>query len=65
MKKEDIIIVNEKIKLNFFDELVFVAIKNGMHCSKGYVFLSEDNNFIIPKKPIHVSNLHGIILNHF
>lgn len=65
VKKEDIIIVNKKIKLNFFDELVFVAIKNGMHCSKGYVFLSEDNNFIIPKKPIHVSNLHGIILNHF
>lgn len=65
VKKDDIIIVNEKIKLNFFDELVFVAIKNGMHCSKGYVFLSEDNNFIMPKKPIHVSNLHGIILNYF
>ena len=65
VQKDDIIIVNEKIDLNFFDELAFVAIKNGMHNSKGYVFLSQENNFILPKKPIHVSGLHGIILNHF
>ena len=53
------------MNLNFFNEVVFVAIKNGMHDSKGYVFYSPNSNLKTPKEPIHVSELHQMILNYF
>ena len=45
IKKNDLLIVNEKKVLDFFDQVLFVAIKNGMHDSKGYVFYSPNLNF--------------------
>ena len=65
VKKDDIIIINENLELNFFNELVFVAIKNGMHNTKGYVFCSSYTNLNLPKEPVHISKLHNIILSHF
>ncbi len=65
IKKDDYIIINEEISLNFFNEVVFVAIKNGMHDNKGYVFCSPNSNLKTPKEPIHVSELHQMILNYF
>ena len=65
VEKNDVIIINEKVKLNFFNEVVFVAIKNGMHNSKGYVFCSPGTYLNIPKKPIHISKLHDIVLSYF
>ena len=65
VKKDDIIIVNENTELNFFDELVFVAIKNGMHNTKGYVFCSSNTDLNIPKEPVHISKIHEMILSHF
>ena len=65
IKVHDNITVNNEQSVNFFNEVVFVAIKNGMHDSKGYVFCSSDTEFKIPKKPIHVSKLHEIIISHF
>tara|TARA_Y100000389_G_scaffold205060_1_gene262578 strand:- start:1500 stop:2813 length:1314 start_codon:yes stop_codon:yes gene_type:complete len=65
IKKDDFIIVDDNTKLNFFNEVVFVAIKNGMHDSKGYVFCSSNCNFKIPKEPIHVLKLHDMMLSYF
>jgi hypothetical protein len=65
VKKDDFIVVNNQIKLNFFYEVVFVAIKNGMHDTKGYVFCSPNSNFKITNKPFHVSKLHNLILSYF
>ena len=65
VKKDDLVIVNENLELNFLKELVFVAIKNGMHDTKGYVFCSSNTNLNLPKNPVHVSKLHDIILSHF
>ena len=65
IKKNSQIIINDNMKLNFFNEVVFVAIKNGMHDSKGYVFCSPNSKFKVPKKPTHISKLHDIILSYF
>ena len=42
-----------------------MAIKNGKHDTKGYVFYSPEINFNTPKEPIHISKLHDMILNFF
>ena len=65
IKKNSLIIINDNMELNFFNEVVFVAIKNGMHDSKGYVFCSPNSEFKVPKKPTHISKLHDMILSYF
>jgi len=65
VKNNDVIIVEENLELDFSNELVFVAIKNGMHNTKGYVFCSSNANLNMPTEPVHISKLHDIILNHF
>ena len=65
VKKNDVITVNENLELDFLKELVFVAIKNGMHNTKGYVFFSSHTDLDLPKEPVHISKLHDMILSHF
>jgi hypothetical protein len=65
IQKNSQIIINDNMELNFFNEVVFVAIKNGMHDSKGYVFCSPNSEFKVPKKPTHISKLHDMILSYF
>ena len=65
LKKNEMIIIDKNTKINFLNELVFVAIKNGMHDSKGYVFCSPNLRFKFPKEPVHVSEIHDIILKCF
>ena len=65
VKRNKMIIINKNTKLNFLNELVFVAIKNGMHDPKGYVFCSPNLQFEAPKEPVHVSKIHDIILSYF
>ncbi len=64
VKKDDVLSVDNKLELNFASQIVFVAIKNGMHDSKGYVFCSQNVNFEIPNDPIHISKLQKIIINN-
>jgi len=57
--------INDHLSINIFDEVVFVAIKNGIHNSKGYVFLDKEvatNKF---KKKIHVKEIFNIIKDFF
>ena len=61
VKKEDSLIINENLELNFFNEVSFVAIKNGKHNQKGYVFCSPNINLKTPAEPIHVSKIHNLI----
>jgi hypothetical protein len=65
VKKNDYIVVDNKRELNFFEETIFVAIKNGMHDTKGYVFHTPNSFFTSPNEPVHVSKLHDMILSHF
>lgn len=41
------------------EDVVFVAIKNGMHSTRGFVFVSPDTPMQIPSSPVHVSALYG------
>ena len=65
IKKEDYIIINNNLKLNFFNEVSFVAIKNGKHDQKGYGFYSPNLDIKISKEPIHVSKIFNIISSIF
>jgi hypothetical protein len=65
VKKDDLISINKNLKCNFFKEIVFVAIKNGMHDSKGYVLCSPNTKFKNPTNPVHISKLQDLILSHF
>ena len=65
IEKDDHLIIDENVKLNFFNQIVFVSIKNGIHDSKGYVFCSPNSKFKTPKEPVHVSKLYNIILSYF
>tara|TARA_B110000027_G_scaffold130102_1_gene152452 strand:- start:1977 stop:3290 length:1314 start_codon:yes stop_codon:yes gene_type:complete len=65
IKKKDFLKINQKLKINFYNEVSFVGVKNGMHDSKGYVFCSPNSNFKISKETIHVSKLYDMILSFF
>ena len=56
---------NRKLELNFFNEVLFVAIKNGKHNEKGYVFCSPNLNLKKPNEAIHVSEIHNLIIEAF
>ena len=47
------------------DELVFVAIKNGEHCEKGYCFYSKGIKKFQPLENSHVKNIFFSIENYF
>ncbi len=65
VKKSYFIELKNGLELNFFNQVIFVALKNGMHDSKGYVFYSSKSNFELPKKSAHVSKIHEMILSYF
>ena len=65
VKKDSYIKIDNNSELKFFEEVTFVAIKNGMHNTKGYVFLSSKYNIQNLKKPSHISVLREIILSYF
>lgn len=44
------------------DHVAFVAIKNGMHSTKGYAFLSPGSDVSLPREPVHVASLFGFTL---
>ena len=64
--------ITDKTKVNllgnelFLDDLVsFVAIKNGEHQSKGFVYFSNQISKYSPSNGSHVSNIHDSVLQFF
>ncbi|MDB3914835.1 hypothetical protein N9367_00115 [Gammaproteobacteria bacterium] len=51
--------------LTLKDQVVFVAIKNGEHQSKGYAYFSDGVLKFAPPQGSHVSKIHNSILNFF
>jgi hypothetical protein len=43
-------------------QVAFVAVKNGMHSTKGFAFFSPDSTARLPAEPVHVSALFGLTL---
>lgn len=53
----------EEISIDACDATVFVALKNGMHCSTGYVSSSPAISYASDNS--HILSLKGTILNYF
>lgn len=61
---DEFIIQSNKVEFNINNDLAFVAIKNGMHSPKGYLFTYGDfeNDF---KNGSHVKGIYNLINNYF
>lgn len=64
IEKDCEIIYNEQ-RINFYNEVNFVAIKNGMHSSKGYISYHGDIEKFQPKNNSHVKEIFNSINNFF
>jgi hypothetical protein len=53
------------IKLEILQEVAFVAIKNGMHQSKGFAFFTPDIAKLCPANDSHVKELYSTVTNYF
>lgn len=62
IKKEDIVIFKDTELVNFYDDILFVAIKNGMHSSKGYIYMSKKIDYPNKNESIHIKELYNVIL---
>lgn len=67
IKKESIISYksfngNSLVEFDLADKVVFVAIKNGEHSEKGYLFKSFDTD---DNKQINIVDIYSIVLNYF
>jgi len=63
--KNDTYIEIQDKQIKLFDKVVFVAVKNGEHYSKGYTYFSEGLSELKPKPNSHVSNIHKTVLDYF
>jgi len=69
-KKKILYIINHTVvkyknsKINLFDKVSFVALKNGIHSPKGYLFTSE-NIKSKDEKNFHVKKIFNIINEYF
>jgi hypothetical protein len=52
-------------KIFIIDHIIYVAFKNGEHCSTGYAFLSKGINNDVIEKDLNVWKIKDIILNYF
>lgn len=62
--RDDILQVGS-VRINIINELAFVAIKNGMHQSKGFAFFTPGIAKFAPSNESHVKELHSSIINYF
>jgi len=62
---KNLLIINDNIKINFFESVNFVAIKNGIHSETGFLFVSDPIKKFLSKGEINVKDIHNFILNYF
>lgn len=53
------------IKLEILQDVAFVAIKNGMHQSKGFAFFTAGIAKLCPENGSHVKELYSTVMNYF
>ena len=63
--KNDTYIKIQDKQIKLFDKVVFVAVKNGEHYSKGYTYFSEGLSEFKPEPNSHISNIHKTVLDYF
>jgi Type I phosphodiesterase / nucleotide pyrophosphatase len=62
IRPDDALVSGDRRIADFGRMVAFVAIKNGMHSSKGFVFVSPDTPAVLPAGPVHVSALYDLTL---
>ena len=55
----------DSIELSMLQEVAFVAIKNGMHQSKGFVFFTPGIAKLCPANGSHVKKLYSTVIDYF
>ena len=63
--QKDFEVIYNKQRINFYNEVNFVAIKNGMHSSKGYISYHGEIEKFQPKNNSHVKEIFNSINNFF
>ena len=63
--KKDFYVKYDDMKLNFFSEVNFVAIKNGMHSTRGYTSYHGEIKKFQPKDKSHVKEIFNSIDSFF
>ena len=59
------VLKSESASLKIFQEVAFVAIKNGMHQSKGFAFFTPGIAKLSPEDGSHVKDLYVSVRNYF
>lgn len=59
---DDQVSIDGRQTLPLKPHVAFVAIKNGMHSTRGFAFCSPGIRSVMPTAPIHVSKLFGLTL---
>lgn len=62
---ESTVIFADDIQVPFLAAVAFVAIKNGMHQSKGFAYYSSGLADLAPLDGAHVKEIHGTIRRYF
>ena len=62
--ESELILENNK-KINIYNEVSFVALKNGMHCEKGYILSKGDISHYIQSNNQHVKYINSSIKAYF
>ena len=62
---EDTTINVDGIKMSLYDQVVFVAVKNGEHHSKGFTYFTKGVAKYRPEPNSHVSNINKTVLDFF
>jgi RNA recognition motif-containing protein len=63
IKKDDFLIFDSK-HISLYENLVFVALKNGKHSPKGYLFCSKKINRLSLKGKINVKDIFKLIKDY-
>jgi hypothetical protein len=59
------LILDHNKKINIYNEVSFVALKNGMHSEKGYILSKGDISHHIQSNNQHVKNINNSIKAYF
>lgn len=62
IKPDDVALLGGRRLEGFGGAVAFVAIKNGMHSPRGFVFVSPNTPAAVPDRPVHVAALYDLTL---
>ncbi len=62
IRPDDVALLGGRRLEGFGIAVTFVAIENGMHSPRGFVFVSPNTPVLVPSRPVHVAALYDLTL---